>query len=416
MIFRNGTARGFPLTEHTIGSAKEPRPPLVGVRVIEIGSTVAAPAAARLLADFGAEVIKIEPPGGDHLRKWGALSPDGTSWWFKSHNRNKSFVELDLHLEKDREEARRLALSSDVLIENFRPGQLAKWGLGYAELAALHPRLVYVSISGYGQDGPYAGRPGFGHIAESMSGFRYVTGYEDRPPVRVGLSIGDEVAALYAGFGALLALRARDTTGIGDHIDVSLVESLFSLSEALLPEFIHAGRVTERAGNRYLRAAPSGTYRTGDDRYLSIAANSEPIFARFCKVLGQPDLARDPLFSTNQARIANNEELDHRIAGWLANHTLEEALELLSEAAVPAGPVYSIADIASDPHMKAREMITFLPDGDETIATPGIVPRLNKHPGRLGHAAKVVGADQYLLGRPDVGTIVPPQNGGNHAA
>lgn len=218
--------------------------PLDGVKVLEIATTVAGPAAGRILADFGADVFKLEAPDGDHLRSWGACAPDGTSWWFKSHNRNKRFVAFDLHDPRDVAEVRRFALECDVLLENFRPGRLAAWGLGYEELAAERPDLIYVSISGYGQDGPYASRPGFGHIAESLSGVRYVTGYPDRPPVRMGLSIGDEIAGIYAAMGTLLALRARDAGGGGDHVDVSLVESLFSLTEGLLPDFAHAGFVS----------------------------------------------------------------------------------------------------------------------------------------------------------------------------
>ncbi|MBS7707774.1 CaiB/BaiF CoA transferase family protein [Chelatococcus asaccharovorans] len=372
--------------------------PLDGIRVIELGSTVAAPAAARLLADFGADVVKIEPPEGDHLRRWGELAPDGTSWWFKSHNRNKSFVCLDLRQRDDRLRARELILGADAVIENFRPGVMAGWGMGYAELAAEHPGLIYVSISGYGQDGPKAERPGFGHIAEGISGFRYVTGYEDRPPVRVGLSVGDEIAALYAAFGTLAALQARRRDGRGDHIDVSLVEGLFSLSEALLPEYAHAGRVTERAGNRYLRAAPSGIYTTADGRHLSIAANSEPIFRRLCAAMGQEGTAADPRFATNQARIGHSAALDDIISAWAGARALEPALAILAAAGVPAGPVNSIADIVADPHFQARGAIAEVSSDDgDRIATPGLVPRLRNHPGRLAHAARAVGADQHRV-------------------
>lgn len=377
--------------------------PLDGIRVIEIGSTVAAPAAGRLLADFGADVIKVEPPEGDHLRTWGVPAPDGTSWWFKSHNRNKSFVCLDLRQEADRARARALILGADVVIENFRPGVMAGWGMGYPELSAEHPALVYVSISGYGQDGPNAGLPGFGHIAEGVSGFRYVTGYPDRPPVRVGLSVGDEVAALYAAFGVLAALRARDATGRGDHVDVSLIEGLFSLSEGMLPEYVHAGRVTERAGNRYLRAAPSGIYTTADGGHLSLAANSEPIFRRLCALMGRKDLAEDIRFATNQARVANNEQLDEIIAAWAAGLDLAAALSALDDMGVPAGPVNSIAAIVADPHFQARGAIARLDPEikhHERVATPGLVPRLINHPGRLAHAARAVGADQHRLKTP----------------
>lgn len=368
---------------------------LDGIRVIEFGSTVAAPAAARLLADFGAEVIKVEPPGGDHLRTWGQASPDGTSWWFKSHNRNKHFISLDLHRENDRAIARDLVLSSDIVLENFRPGRMSEWGLGYEDLSAEKPDIVYVSISGYGQSGPYSARPGFGHIAEGMSGMRYVTGFPDRAPVRVGLSIGDEVAGLYAAFGAITALRARDQYGVGDHVDVSLVESLFSLSEGLLPEFFHGGQVTERSGNRYLRAAPSGIFETRDGKYLSLAANSDPIFRRFTAVMGQPELAFDPRFAANRARVANVDILEDIVTQWVAGIDLDQALDRLEQSGVPAGPIYSIADIANDPHLQIRGAINSVAEGGgDRVATPGIVPAMRNYPGRLRHAARPVGADQ----------------------
>ncbi|MCW5774638.1 MAG: CoA transferase [Rhodospirillaceae bacterium] len=379
---------------------QEPTLPLAGIRVLELGSTVAAPAAGRQLADFGADVIKVEPPEGDHLRTWGELAPDGTSWWFKSHNRGKRFVRLDLHKPEDAAAARALALECDVVLENFRPGKLAEWGLGYDDLRREKPDIVYVSISGYGQDGPYAARPGFGHIAESMSGVRYVTGFPDRAPVRVGLSIGDEIAGLYAVIGALMALRARDAGGGGDHVDVSLLESMFSITESLLPDHAAVGKVTERSGNRYLRAAPSNTYGTSDGRYISIAANSEPIFRRLCRAMGEPALAEDARFATNQARVANTEALDARIEAWLAGLTLAVALEQLAAAGVPAGPVYSIADIAADPHYRARgALATVTTEDGGPIATPGLVPRLRHHPGRLDGAAKRVGADQEAVMR-----------------
>lgn len=372
--------------------------PLAGIRVLELGSTVAGPAAGRLLADFGAEVLKVEAPDGDHLRTWGEASPDGTSWWFKSHNRNKVFLSFNLRDADDLKSVQELAASSDVVLENFRPGQLAKWGLGYPQLAALNPRIVYVSISGYGQDGPYAARPGFGHIAESMSGFRYVTGFPDRAPVRVGLSIGDEIAGLYAVIGTMMALRARDRDGKGDHVDVSLIESLFSLTEGVLPEYRHAGIVTERSGNRYGRAAPSNTYQTRDGQFLSIAANSQPLFQKLCALLGRPELEKDARFVDNPARVAHSAELDDFIGAWAASMDLKPALARLNDAGVPASLVYSIADIAADPQFQARGALAEVPDeAGRPIATPGLMPRLARHPGRLSHAAKAIGADQALV-------------------
>jgi formyl-CoA transferase len=380
--------------------------PLDGVKVLEIATTVAGPAAGRILADFGADVFKLEAPDGDHLRSWGACAPDGTSWWFKSHNRNKRFVAFDLHDPRDVAEVRRFALECDVLLENFRPGRLAAWGLGYEELAAERPDLIYVSISGYGQDGPYASRPGFGHIAESLSGVRYVTGYPDRPPVRMGLSIGDEIAGIYAAMGTLLALRARDAGGGGDHVDVSLVESLFSLTEGLLPDFAHAGFVSERLGNRYLRAAPSGTYATKDGKFVAIAANSGPIFKRLCDVLGRPELANDARFVSNPNRVANVAVIDALIEAWTATVDLDEALARLHAASIPAGIVASIADIVADPQMQARAAVTTVSDErGGTIATPGLVPRLLRHPGRLHHAARAVGADQVAFAAENAGEV-----------
>lgn len=369
--------------------------PLAGLRVVEFGSTVAAPAAGRLLADFGAYVVKVEPPEGDHLRRWGALSPDGTSWWFKGHNRNKKLVALDLRKAEDAAVARRIALGCDVVLENFRPGKLDEYGLGYDALKAERPDLVYVSISGYGQSGPYAARPGFGSIAESMSGLRYVTGFADRPPVRMGISIGDELAALYAVIGALLALRARETAGLGDRVDVSLVESCFSVMEGVLPEYAHAGIVAERMGNQYPRAAPSGTYATADGRWIAIGANGEGIFPRFARAIGRPDLVDDPRYATNQARVQHAGELDEIIAAWTRERTLADADAAMAAAGVPAGPVMSIADIVRDPHVVARASAATVPDDDGTaVSTYGLVPRLERNAGRLAAAAGRVGRDQ----------------------
>ena len=371
---------------------------LHGIRVLEIGSTVAGPAAGRLLADFGAHVIKVEPPEGDHLRTWGALAPDGTSWWFKSHNRNKSFVAFDLHDPLDAQRVRAIALQCDVVLENFRPGKLAEWGLGYEQLRAERPDIIYVSISGYGQDGPYANRPGFGNIAECMSGLRFLTGFPDRPPVRTGISIGDELAGLYAVIGTTMALLARNRTGAGDHVDVSLVESSLSLMEAMLPDYVNAGILTERTGNRYLRAAPAGTYQTRDGKWLSVSANSQPIFRRLCGLMGQPGLADDPQFATNQARMQRGDALDAIIAAWVAQHDLASANAALADAGIPAGPVYSVADIVADEQMQARGAIASVPDehGAE-VATYGVVPRLKAHHGRLDHAARAVGHDQDAI-------------------
>ncbi len=250
------------------------RPALDGLRVLELGSSVAGPAAGRLLADLGADVIKVEPPEGDGLRTWGKAAPDGTGWWFKSHNRNKRFVSYDLHDANDRAQVRALALTCDVLIENFRPGRLAEWGLGYDDLRVEHPGLIYASISGYGQDGPYRDRPGFGNIAESMGGLRYITGDPAGPPMRVGISLGDELGALYVVVGILAALRARERDGVGDWVDVSLLESVFAMMQGVLPEYDALGIVRERRGNTLDAVGPSNMYPTADGRWIAIGANA----------------------------------------------------------------------------------------------------------------------------------------------
>jgi crotonobetainyl-CoA:carnitine CoA-transferase CaiB-like acyl-CoA transferase len=348
-----------------------------------------------MLADLGAAVYKVEPPEGDQLRTWGALAPDGSSWWFKSHNRNKRLLSFDLRDEQQAADVRHIALSCDVVIENFRPGFLAKMSLDAASLRAEKPSLIYASISGYGQDGPYSSWPGYGNIAEAMGGLRYITGEPDGPPMRMGISIGDELAGLHAVIGVLAALRGRDTDGRGDTIDVALVESTFSILEAALPEYVHAGLVARRTGNRYLRAAPSGVYPTGDGEWLAIGGNSQTIFRRLAALIGAPELADDPRYATNQARVANAAELDAHITQWTSQRKMREAHDALTAAGVPAGPVLSVEEIARDPHALARGAIASVPDDDGTpIATYGPVPRLTDHPARLERAAGAIGRDQ----------------------
>jgi formyl-CoA transferase len=369
--------------------------PLDGVRVLELGSTIAGPSAGRHLGDLGAEVIKVEQPEGDQLRTWGELAPDGTSWWFKSHNRNKRLVTFDLRRPADVETVREIALACDVVLENFRPGWLEERGLGPRSLRERKPELIYVSISGYGQTGPYATRPGYGNIAEAMGGLRYITGDADGPPMRVGISIGDELAGLYAVIGVLAALRARSQDGRGDVVDVSLIESTFSLLQATLPEYVHCGKVNRRTGNRYLRAAPNSVYPTRDGEWLAIGGNSQSIFRRLATLIGEPQLADDPRFATNQARGTNSEELDGIIERWTRTLDMAQANAALAEAGVPAGPVMSIAAIAADPQFRARGAIASVPDDDGTpIATYGTIPRFSEHPARLERAAGRIGRDQ----------------------
>ena len=369
--------------------------PLRGVRVLELGSTIAGPSAGRHLADLGAEVIKVEQPEGDQLRTWGELAPDGTSWWFKSHNRNKRLMTFDLHSPEDIATVRTIALACDVVLENFRPGWLEERGLGPRSLRERKPELIFVSISGYGQTGPYASRPGFGNIAEAMGGLRYITGDPEGPPMRVGISIGDELAGLYAVVGVLAALHARSQDGTGDRIDVSLIESTFSLLQATLPEYVHCGKINERTGNRYMRAAPNSVYPTRDREWIAIGGNSQSIFRRLVTLMEMPELADDPRFVTNQTRAANAIELDGLIETWTRTQNVRDLSAALAEAGVPAGPVMSIEAIAADPQFQARGALASVPDDDGTsIATYGTIPRFAEHPLRLERAAGRIGRDQ----------------------
>lgn len=369
-------------------------PALAGVRVLELGSSVAGPAAARMLGDLGADVLKIEPPVGDQLRAWGLAAPDGTSWWFKSHNRNKRLLRFDLHKEEDRAIVRRIALECDVLLENFRPGRMAQWGLGYDELSREKPGLIYASISGYGQDGPYAERTGFGNIGESMGGIRYITGFPDRPPVRTGIALGDELAALHAVMGIVAALYARQRDGKGDYIDVSLVESCAAILEGTLPEYGGAGKVREREGSWNPAIVPNNTYLTKDKKYFAIGANSDPIFRRFCKAIGRPDLAVNPKYIGHRERAEHGEELERIIAEWMTTIDAREANDLLAEAEVPAGPVYSVADMVQDPQVIAREAIVEIEDeAGVRVMGYNFVPRFRNHRGRMKGAAGAIGRD-----------------------
>lgn len=379
-------------------------PPLQGVRVLELGSFVAGPTATRILADFGAEVIKVESPNkGDELRYWGAMVPTHTgkiSAWWLTQARNKRFVTINLRHPAGQELVLKLVAQSDIVVENFRPGRLEGWNLGYERMQSVNPRVILVRISGFGQTGPYRERAGYGNVSESMGGLRYVTGFPDRPPVRIGVSLGDTLAAQQAAFGALLALRVAERTGQGQLIDVAITEAVFNVTEGMLPEYAHNGVVRERAGNTFLRAAPSNVYQTGDGRWLAIGGNGENVFRRFAAAMGQPALAYDPRFHDNGARVANHEELDRIIGEWVAARTQAEAQAALDEAGVPAGPVMSIADIAADPQFQARGMIARIPDErlpEQIAVLPGIVPRLTLTPGRITHSGGELGADNHAV-------------------
>jgi len=379
--------------------------PLQGIKVIELGTLIAGPFCARLLAEFGAEVIKIESPGvGDPLRKWRKLH-QGTSLWWYAQARNKKSVTLDLKHAEAQEIVRKLVAGADVVVENFRPGAMEKWGLGWERLSILNPGLVMVRLSGFGQTGPYRDRPGFGAIGESMGGMRYVTGYPDRPPVRVGVSIGDSIAALHGVIGALMALHHRKVNGgRGQYVDVALYEAVFNMMESVLPEYDMFGFVRERSGASLPGIVPSNTYVTRDDRYVVIGANADPIFKRMMNAIGRPDLANDPALAHNDGRVARTEEIERVIGDWVAAHDLEQVLHVLEKAEVPASKIYDIADIARDPHYAMREMIQQFTLGDgKKLKLPGIVPKLSDTPGTtkwvgpaLGeHTAEVLSALGY---------------------
>ena len=357
--------------------------PLADIKVLELGQLIAGPFCTRLLAEFGAQVIKIESPdGGDPLRQWRKLY-EGKSLWWLLQARNKQSVTINLKTPQGQEIVRRLAQDADVVVENFRPGTMEKWGLGYEDLSRENPGLVMVRLSGYGQTGPNRDKPGFGAIAEAMGGLRHVTGYPDRPPVRVGISLGDAVASLYGVIGALMALRNRDSNGgRGQVVDVALYEAVFSLMESLLPEYDVHGFVRERSGASLPGIAPSGTYTTRDGKYVVIGANGDSIFKRMMTAIGRDDLARDPQLARNDGRALRGDELDEAIGAWCAAHDLEEVLAVLDTADVPSGKIFDVADIVNDLHYRARGMIeeAKLSDG-KPFKIPGVVPKLSDTPG-----------------------------------
>jgi formyl-CoA transferase len=375
---------------------------LQGLKVLELGQLIAGPFAGKTLADFGADVIKVEPPGiGDPLRKWRLLR-DGTSVWWEVQSRNKRSVCLDLRTLDGQHAVRALAAEADVLIENFKPGTLEGWGLGWAALHALNPRLIMLRISGYGQTGPYHDKPGFGVIAEAMGGMRHLTGEPGRVPVRVGVSIGDTLAALHGVIGVLTALRHRDAHGgEGQVIDVALYESVFNVMESLLPEYDAFGVVRERAGSALPGIAPSNAYPCRDGSYVLVAGNGDSIFRRLMQAINRADLGDDPRFRHNDGRAAASDELDAAIGAWTAQHTRGEVLAALDAAQVPAGQIYSVADIAQDPQYRAREMIVPVTAADgQPLKVPGIVPKLSATPGAIHHAAPRLGEHDADLRHP----------------
>jgi len=374
---------------------------LAGIKVLELGQLIAGPFAAKTLADFGAEIIKVEAPGeGDPLRKWRMLH-EGTSVWWQAQSRNKESICLDLRLPEGQAIARSLALEADILVENFRPGTLEKWGLGWEELHRLNPRLIMLRISGYGQDGPRRDEPGFAAIGEAMAGLRYITGEPDGVPVRAGISLGDTIAGLHGALGVLLALYERDARGgEGQMIDVALYESVFNLTESLLPEYSVFGAIRQPAGGALPGIAPSNAYPCADGQYILIAGNGDSIFKRLMILIGRSDLAEDPALARNDGRAKRALEIDAAIGEWTCQFKLEALLERLLAAEVPAGRIYTAQDIASDPHYAAREAIATVNSADGLpVAMPAIFPKLSNNPGLIRQRAPTLGehTDAVLL-------------------
>ncbi len=378
----------------TANAAPLPRAALAGVRVVEMGQLIAGPFAGKMLGEFGADVIKIEPPGsGDPLRKWRMLK-DGTSVWWQVQSRNKRSLALDLRAAEGQDVARRLIAEADVLIENFRPGTLEGWGLGWEQLRALNPGLVMLRISGYGQTGPYRDQPGFGVIGEAMGGLRHLTGEPGRVPVRVGVSIGDTLAALHGVIGVMMALYHRKVNGgAGQVIDVALHEAVFNVMESLIPEYSVFGAVREPTGSSMPGIAPTNAYRCSDG-FALIAGNGDSIFRRLMEAVGRIDLAHAPDLAGNVGRVARVAEIDAAIEAWTSTRTVADVLAAMAAARVPAGRVYTAKDIHQDPHYRAREMIVRQVTRDGwSLDVPGVVPKLSETPGTLHSPAPRLGED-----------------------
>jgi formyl-CoA transferase len=366
---------------------------LSGIRVLELGQLIAGPFAAKTLADFGAEIIKVESPkDGDPLRKWRMLH-EGTSVWWQAQSRNKQSICIDLRVKEGQEIVKRLAKEADVLIENFRPGTMEKWGMGWEELHALNPKLIMLRISGYGQDGPRRDEPGFAAIGEAVAGLRYLTGHPGDVPARAGLSLGDTIAGLHGALGILLALYQRDARGgQGQMIDVALYEAVFNLTESLLPEYHVFGAIRQPAGGALPGIAPSNAYPCKDGQYVLIAANGDSLFKRLMELIQRNDLGNDPDLARNDGRAKRANELDAAIGVWTKERTLDEVLAALQTIVVPAGRIYTAKDIAEDPHYRARGVIETVESADGLkVEMPGIIPKLSDNPGQVRYRAPTLG-------------------------
>jgi formyl-CoA transferase len=393
---------------------KKPTGPLAGIKVLELGTLIAGPFCARMLGEFGADVIKIESPqGGDPIRQWRVLK-DGNSLWWSVQSRNKKSITLNMKDSRAQDIARRLALDADIIIENYRPGGLEKWGLGYEQLKAINPALIMVRLSGYGQTGPMRDAPGFGAIGESMGGIRYVSGHLDRPPVRIGISIGDSIASLHGAMGALMALRHRDVTGgrwngqtgeackagQGQMVDVALYEAVFNMMESLVPEYDHAGVVRERTGGALPGIVPSNTYTTADGENIVIAGNGDAIFKRLMSAIGRDDMANDPQLANNAGRVPRTQEIDDVIQTWCSTQLIDAALAALQAADVPVSKIYSVRDMLQDPQFLARQMFEQHLFNDGTpVKLPAVTPKLSETPGGTRWIGPELGehTDQVLV-------------------
>ena len=377
--------------------------PLAGVKVVELGQLLAGPFAGTLLAYFGAEVIKVEPPGGDPIRGWRTLDDTGTSFWWRSLGRNKRSVTLDLKSDAGRELAARLIDDSDVLIENFRPGTLENWGLGPERFKESNPGLIYTRISGYGQDGPYADKPGYASVCEGIGGLRYVNGFPGERPVRPNLSLGDTVAGLHAALGIALALLERHSSQQGQVVDVALFESVFNLLEAVIPEFDGAGEIRQPAGSTVTGIVPTNTYRCADGKYVIIGGNGDSIFKRLMVTAERPDLAEDPRLAKNPGRVENEAEIDGAIEAWCATLPSPEVLAKLEANRVPCGPIYSAADMMADPHFQARGLFQQVEINGAPLKIPAIMPRLGGTPGGTRWPGGDAGGDTESVARGELG-------------
>ncbi len=392
--------------------------PLHGMRVLEMGQLVAGPFTGSILGYFGAEVIKIEPPGaGDPIRSWRILD-NGTSLWWRSMGRNKKCVTLNLRTEEGRRIARRLADQVDVLVENFRPGTMEKWGLGPEDVKSTNPGLIYARISGYGQTGPYSAQPGFASVCEGIGGFRYVNGFPDAPPVRPNLSMGDTLAGLHAALGILLAYiqRSKPTSTVGQVVDVAIYEAVFNMLEAVVPEYDGAGVIREPSGSTLTGIVPTNTYLCRDGKYVVIGGNGDSIYKRLMTAIGRPELGTDPRLADNAGRVTHEAEIDAAITAWTSSLDAADVLSQLSEVSVPSGPIYNVVDMMRDPHFQARGLFQEVEIDGKPLKLPALVPRLSETPGSTEWPGPEVGSHNdevfgQLLGLSETERNTLSQNG-----